>query len=83
MTDSDPDTIYVIERHDYDYEGPHRTRYAQSATTAIDLAMHEVEEHRAESWTIFSSDLDCIVLKLHPDDGSGGWVRIKEAHLHD
>lgn len=75
--------IYAVERHDEDYHGPHRTSYAKSLETALDIASNERDEHRGEEWKMSTSDGDRERLSFHATDGASGWVTIKKVPLHE
>lgn len=78
----DHDTVYVVERHDDGYYGPHASRIADGADVAMRVAEAMRDEHRAEDWAMRTSERDdrsCVA--FHPRDGASGWVAVVEKPL--
>lgn len=77
-------TVYVVERHDADYESPARSRLTQSVTTALRFANEEMDEHSADEWRKSESD-ENKNMTFFPDEhrAMSGRVTIRERTLHE
>lgn len=76
------DEIYVVERHDDHYYGPHKRRHAKSLETALELAENQRDEHRGDEWRL-STDVGGDEEVTFHAKGERGWVAIKKAPLHE
>ena len=71
--------VFVVERHDFNYEGPHRTALGADLQVAFELAAEMRDEHRGEEWQWKSSDYR-EALTWHPN--TTGWVSIHKEVVH-
>lgn len=78
---ADEHEIYVVERHDDHYYGPHKQRFAESLETALEMAEHQRDEHRGDEWRLNTESGGDEDVTFHATD-ERGWVAIKKAPLH-
>lgn len=73
--------VFVIERHDDRYNGPHSYRIAETFETALEIAEEMRESHRSDEWDFSVRDRDGDQITMHGN--ASGWVSIKKKPLHE
>lgn len=74
------ESVYVIERHDDDWEGPHATVLAGDWLAVVDVVIEQKAHHHADDWETDTGTRGSVVRYL-PADGRSGWITVRKEEV--